>query len=202
MHSLPKLKFDKDKLEPLISQNTINYHYGKHHSGYVNKLNKALEDYPDLLNKGIESLLKEVGSAPEEVRGAILNNGGQHYNHSLYWESISPNSNGKPEGDLLEAIQKKFGSFEKFRQLFTQSGATQFGSGWAWLSVSENGELEVEHTSNADTPLLRGKQPILTMDVWEHAYYLDYQNDRPGYIQHFFNIIDWTEVSRKYSAAK
>ena len=201
MFKLPTLAYDKDALSPYISEKTLNYHYDKHHAGYVNKLNAALEDHEELLEKSIVELLQEYKSAPRELHAAILNNGGQHYNHSLYWESMSADGGGEPEGELKNALEQEFGSFGQFKEEFARAGATQFGSGWAWLSVDESGRLVVASTANADTPLLHGKTPILTMDVWEHAYYLDYQNARPDYIEEFFHVIDWAEVGRKYAEA-
>ena len=201
MFKLPALAYHKDALSPYISEKTLNYHYDKHHAGYVNKLNAALEGHEDLLAKSIVELLRDYESAPAELHAAILNNGGQHYNHSLYWESMSASGGGEPEGDLKRALEKAFGSFAEFKQEFAQAGASQFGSGWAWLSIDEAGQLVVEKTANADTPLVHGKTPILTMDVWEHAYYLDYQNARPDYIEEFFRVIDWTEIGRKYAEA-
>ena len=202
MFKLPTLPYDKDALSPYISENTLNYHYDKHHAGYVNKLNIALQGHDELLEKSIVELLKDYTSAPADLHGAILNNGGQHYNHSLYWESMSPNGGGTPGGRIREALEEEYGSFEAFKEEFSGAGVSQFGSGWAWLSLDEGGKLIIEKTGNAETPLLYGRTPLLTMDVWEHAYYLDYQNGRVNYIEEFFNVINWAEVERKYVEAK
>ena len=202
MFKLPALPYDKDALSPYISEKTLNYHYDKHHAGYVRKLNDALDGHDELLEKTIVDLLREYASAPSELHAVILNNGGQHFNHSLYWESMSPEGGEEPTGDLADAIEASFGSFKQFQEAFCAAGKSQFGSGWAWLSLDQEGGLVVENTANADTPLLHGKTPLLTMDVWEHAYYLDYQNDRPEYINEFFEVINWAEVGRKYEEAR
>lgn len=201
MFKLSALPYPKDALAPYISENTLNYHYDKHHAGYVNKLNAGLQGHPDLLEQTLEQLLQNYQDTPEELHVAILHNGGQHYNHTLYWESMSPDGGGEPEGGLAEAIATTFGSFIEFKEKFKAAGKTQFGSGWVWLSLDSANNLVLESTSNAHTPLVAGKKPILTMDVWEHAYYLDYQNARPDYIDEFFNIINWTEAGRKYNEA-
>ncbi len=200
MFTLPQLPYPTTALEPFIDDLTIQTHYGKHHQTYVNKLNAALENNPEYLEMDLIELLKSIPSLPENLKGPVTNNGGQVYNHNIYWESMAPNAGGKPSGKLLEAIEETFESFEKFKELFSAAGINQFGSGWAWLSVNENKELEVSSTSNADSPLLHGKNPILTMDVWEHAYYLKYKNLRPDYAGAFWNVVNWTEVSRKYEA--
>ncbi len=198
MFTLMQLPYNYEALEPYIDAKTVEIHYSKHHQAYVNKLNEALNSFPDLQNKTLEELLINLQDLPEDLRTPVLNNGGQLYDHNIYWESMSPNTESQPSGELAQAINQKFGSFEKFKEEFATLGTTQFGSGWAWLSVDQNGQLVAEKTSNADSPLLHGKTPILTMDVWEHAYYLKYQNKRPDYIQAFFNVINWTKVGQKY----
>lgn len=202
MFTLPQLAYSYDALEPFIDAKTVEIHHSKHHNTYVTKLNDSLKDYPELLSKTLEELLISIPDLPANLQGPVTNNGGQVYNHNLYWESIAPNAGGLPTGSLLEAINSDFGNFDEFKKLFIEAGVTQFGSGWAWLSVDTSGKLVVDKTSNADSPLMHGKKPILTMDVWEHAYYLKYQNLRPEYISNFFNIINWTEVSRKFEELK
>ena len=176
-------------------------HHDKHHNAYVTNLNAAVEKHPALFEKSVEELVADLASVPEDIRGAVRNNGGGHANHSLFWTVISPNGGGQPTGELAAEIDKKFGGFDAFKQAFSQAAATRFGSGWAWLVVS-NGELEVVSTPNQDNPLTDGKTPILGLDVWEHAYYLNYQNRRPDYIAAFWNVVDWNEVARRYEAAK
>jgi superoxide dismutase, Fe-Mn family len=197
---LPALPYASDALEPHIDKATMEIHHGKHHNAYVTNLNKALEG-SDLANKPIEEILKNISKASPAVR----NNGGGHYNHSLFWKILSPKGGGKPTGDLAAAIDKKFGSFEKFKEEFSNAGATRFGSGWAWLIVN-NGSLEVCSTPNQDNPLMdvadKKGTPILGLDVWEHAYYLKYQNRRPDYIAAFWNLVDWEAVSQRFKAAK
>jgi len=203
MFILPALPYPLEDLGPYISSDTLEYHHGKHHAAYTNKLNDALKDYPDLFEKSIEEILINLNDlVPETIRGAVRKNGGQFYNHSLYWVSMAPNAGGEPVGELAVAIKDQFESFEQFKDQFSKAGATQFGSGWAWLSITEDGSLEVESTLNEDTPLMHGKTPILTMDVWEHAYYLDYQNKRPDYIEAFFQVIDWVSANERYLKAK
>lgn len=199
MHKLPELPFSYDALEPFIDAQTMEIHHTKHHQGYVDKLNAALEGYPELQGKTIEELLLELSELPEDVRMAVRNNGGGHYNHSLFW-SVLKNEKSMPEGELLEAIEKSFESFEKFKEQFTVAASTRFGSGWAWLIADVSGSLSVDSTPNQDTPLSESKTPILGLDVWEHAYYLKYQNKRPDYIDNFWNIINWEEVARRYKS--
>ena len=192
------LPYSLEALQPYIGADTLQIHHGKHHQAYVNKLNEILAGYPDLLEMSIEDILKNLDSVPESIKIAVINNAGQVYNHNLYWESMGPNAGGEPTGKLLEEINTTFGSFEKFKEEFSNLGVTQFGSGWTWLSVDASSKLVIEKTGNADSPIMHGKTPILTMDVWEHAYYLNYQNRRPDYISAFWNVVNWTEVSRKY----
>jgi Fe-Mn family superoxide dismutase len=198
---LPKLKYAFDALEPHIDAQTMEIHHDKHHAGYTSKLNAAIEG-TDQEGKTIENILMNLDMKDKAVR----NNGGGYYNHNLFWEIMSPNGGGKPTGDLAAAIDKKFGSFDSFKEEFSKAGATQFGSGWAWLCVHEGGEVEVCSSANQDNPLMPnvgcGGTPILGMDVWEHAYYLKYQNQRPAYIDAFFNVINWEEVSRRYAQGK
>ncbi|WP_044895855.1 superoxide dismutase [Bacillus alveayuensis] len=198
---LPKLPYDYDALEPHIDKETMNIHHTKHHNTYVNNLNAALEGNEELLSKSVEEVIANLDAVPEEKRTAVRNNGGGHANHSLFWTILSPNGGGEPSGELLEAINKKFGSFESFKAEFEKAAATRFGSGWAWLVVN-NGELEVMSTPNQDSPLMEGKTPILGLDVWEHAYYLKYQNRRPEYISAFWNVVNWSEVEKRYNEAK
>ena len=198
---LPKLKYAHDALEPHIDEKTMTIHHGKHHQGYTNKLNAAIEG-TDLEGKTIENILTNL----EMSNTAVRNNGGGFFNHRLFWEVMSPDGGGKPTGELAEAIDAKFGSFEAFKDEFSSQAGGQFGSGWAWLCVQEGGKVEVCSTANQDNPLIPGigcgGYPILGLDVWEHAYYLNYQNRRPDYVNAFFNVIDWTEVSKRYAENK
>ena len=194
---LPNLSYNFDALEPHFDSKTMQIHHGKHHAGYTNKLNSAIEG-TDLKGKSIEEILKTLDMSNSAVR----NNGGGYFNHCLFWEVIGPNSGGKPEGALADVIDKSFGSFDEFKSKFSTAAATRFGSGWAWLCVGSEGDLEVCSTANQDNPLMPGecgKTPILGLDVWEHAYYLNYQNRRPDYIQAFFSVINWNAVSSKYN---
>lgn len=198
---LPQLPYDFNALEPHIDAKTMEIHHGKHHNAYVTNLNKALEGSA-LEGKTLEELMKNISSAPAAVR----NNGGGHYNHSLFWTVLSPNGGGEPTGELATAINGKFGSFAAFKEEFEKAGATRFGSGWAWLSVDGSGQLQVSSTPNQDNPVMdvadvKGT-PILGLDVWEHAYYLKYQNKRPEYISAFWNVVNWEEVSKRYADAK
>ncbi|SIP99742.1 superoxide dismutase [Maribacter ulvicola] len=198
---LPKLPYAYDALEPHIDARTMEIHHTKHHNGYTTKLNAAIEG-TDLDGKSIEDILTGLDMS----NGAVRNNGGGFYNHSLFWTILSPNGGGKPSGELADAIDSAFGSFEEFKNKFTTAAGTRFGSGWAWLCVHEGGKVEVCSTPNQDNPLMPGVecggQPILGLDVWEHAYYLNYQNKRPEYIEAFFNIINWEEVSKRYASNK
>ncbi|MDQ0340400.1 Fe-Mn family superoxide dismutase [Caldalkalibacillus uzonensis] len=200
-HELPALPYPTNALEPHIDAQTMEIHHGRHHNTYVTKLNEALEGHAELQEKSVEELIKNLDAVPESILTAVRNNGGGHANHTLFWQIMSPNGGGEPSGELAEAINKKFGSFEKFKEEFTQAALNRFGSGWAWLVVN-NGELEVTSTPNQDNPLMEGKTPILGVDVWEHAYYLKYQNKRPDYVNAFFNVINWEEVAKRYQAAK
>ena len=196
---LPDLNYNHDALEPYIDSKTMQIHHGKHHAGYTTKLNAAIAG-TDLESKSIEEILKSL----DMNNSAVRNNGGGYYNHCLFWEVMSPNGGGSPEGSLSIAIDKSFGSFDDFKSRFSAAAGTRFGSGWAWLCVDSDGSLEVCSTANQDNPLMPGecgKTPILGLDVWEHAYYLNYQNRRPDYVEAFFNVIDWSVVSAKYDAA-
>src|SRR3954464_4234208 len=196
---LPQLPYAYDALEPHIDKETMNIHHTKHHNTYVTNLNNALAGNEELLSKSVEEVISNLDAVPEAARGAVRNNGGGHANHSLFWQILSPNGGGEPTGALADAINNKFGSYESFKDEFAKAATTRFGSGWAWLSVS-NGELELSSTPNQDSPLMEGKTPILGLDVWEHAYYLKYQNRRPDYIQAWWNVVNWAEVQKRFSA--
>ena len=199
--TLPDLPYAFDALEPHIDKKTMEIHHGKHHNAYVTNLNKALEGTPDA-DKPIEEIMKNLDMS----KAAVRNNGGGHYNHSLFWTIMAPKAGGNPGGELAQAIDKDFGSFDAFKEKFAVAGATRFGSGWAWLCVHKGGKLEVCSTPNQDNPLMPdtgcGGTPILGMDVWEHAYYLHYKNRRPDYITAFWNVVNWPEVARRFAAAK
>ena len=199
-HELPKLNYAYDALEPHIDKMTMEIHHSKHHQGYITKYTKALENHQNLLEKDVETVLKQLNTLPKELQTPIRNNGGGYFNHRLFWEIMGPNSKGKPEGKLLAEIEKTFGSFEAFQDTFTKAATTQFGSGWAWLLVTDQGELKVTATQNQDVPFDQGS-PILLIDVWEHAYYLKYQNKRPDYIEAFWNVINWDAVEKNYQNA-
>ncbi|WP_238942668.1 superoxide dismutase [Planococcus beigongshangi] len=200
-YELPELPYAYDALEPHIDKETMNIHHTKHHNTYITNVNAALEGHADLASKSVEELISDLNAVPEDIRTAVRNNGGGHANHLLFWQLLTPNGTGAPSGALAEAIDSKFGSFDEFKTQFENAGKTRFGSGWAWLAVS-NGELEVTSTANQDSPLMDGKTPILGVDVWEHAYYLKYQNKRPDYLAAFWNVVNWDEVSKRYEAAK
>ena len=200
-YELPELPYAYDALEPHIDKETMNIHHTKHHNTYVTNVNNALADHSDLQDKSVEELIANLDAVPEAIRTAVRNNGGGHANHSLFWQILSPNGGGNPTGELASAIDAKFGSFDAFKEEFAKAATTRFGSGWAWLSVA-NGELEVSSTANQDSPIMEGKTPLLGLDVWEHAYYLNYQNRRPDYIGSFWNVVNWDEVSKRFAAAK
>ncbi len=200
-YALPSLPYAYNALEPHIDARTMEIHHTKHHQAYINNVNAALEAHPDLAAKSIEDLMKGLSSVPEAIRTAVRNNGGGHANHCLFWTVMKPNGGGNPGGAAGEAITATFGSFDAFKEQFNKAAATRFGSGWAWLSV-DHGKLIVESTPNQDTPLSEGRTPILGLDVWEHAYYLHYQNRRPDYIAAFWNVVNWDEVNRRLAAAK
>lgn len=200
-YELPQLPYGYDALEPHIDKETMNIHHTKHHNTYVTNLNKALEGNEELSSKSVEELISDLDSVPEAIRTAVRNNGGGHANHSLFWKLLSPEGGGEPTGSLAEAINSKFGSFDKFKEEFAAAGAGRFGSGWAWL-ILNNGDVEITSTPNQDSPLMEGKTPLLGLDVWEHAYYLKYQNRRPEYMNAFWNVVNWDEVQKLYDAAK
>jgi len=200
-YELPALPYAANALEPHIDEATMNIHHGRHHQAYINNVNAALEGHDDLSSKSIEDLISNLDAVPENIRTAVRNNGGGHANHSLFWQIMSPNGGGAPTGELADAINSAFGSFDAFKEAFAKAAATRFGSGWAWLIV-DGGKVAVTSTPNQDSPLMEGKTPILGLDVWEHAYYLNYQNKRPDYISAFWNVVNWDEVSKRYAAAK
>ncbi|MDA0205367.1 MAG: superoxide dismutase [Acidobacteria bacterium] len=200
-YSVPALPYSFDALEPHIDARTMEIHHDKHHAAYVSKVNAALEGHADLAAKSIEDLVSDLSAVPEAIRGAVRNNGGGHANHSLFWTVMAPSGGGAPSGDLAAAINAACGSFDKFKEQFGAAAATRFGSGWAWLSVG-GGKVVVESTPNQDSPLMEGRTPILGLDVWEHAYYLNYQNRRPDYISAFWNVVNWAEVAKRFAAAK
>ncbi|MGK9043623.1 superoxide dismutase [Mammaliicoccus vitulinus] len=196
---LPKLPYAYDALEPHIDKETMEIHHTKHHNTYVTKLNDAVKG-TDLESKSIEDIIKNLNSVPDNIRTAVQNNGGGHYNHSLFWELLTPNAS-EPSGEVVDAISSTFGSLDKFKEEFAAAAAGRFGSGWAWLVV-DNGELAIVSTPNQDNPISEGKLPVLGLDVWEHAYYLNYQNRRPDYINAFWNVVNWDKVNELYQAAK
>ncbi|MBI2675924.1 MAG: superoxide dismutase [Candidatus Aenigmarchaeota archaeon] len=197
-HELPPLPYDFNALEPHIDTQTMQIHHGKHHAGYVNNLNAALEGHPDLQKLSVEQLLKEIKKVPENIRQAVINNAGGHANHSLFWNIMGPNGGGEPSGGLEEAISSSFGNFNSFKEQFAKAGLGRFGSGWAWL-IQEGNKLSIISTPNQDSPLMEGKKPILGLDVWEHAYYLKYQNRRADYIAAWWNVVNWKEVEDGYN---
>jgi Fe-Mn family superoxide dismutase len=198
---LPELPYAFDALEPHIDARTMEIHHGKHHAAYTNKLNEALEKHAQLQSKSIEELLRGLDSIPEDIRNVVRNNGGGYANHALFWEIMGPNGGGEPTGELADAIKQKFGSFADFKAKVNAAGVGQFGSGWTWLAAG-NGGLEVYGTPNQDSPLMKGHRPILGIDVWEHAYYLNYQNRRPDYLEAWWNVVNWDEVNRRFRDAK
>ncbi|KAB2391912.1 superoxide dismutase [Mn] [Bacillus cereus] len=200
-HELPNLPYAYDALEPHFDKETMNIHHTKHHNTYITNLNAALEGHAELADKSVEELVANLNEVPEAIRTAVRNNGGGHANHTFFWTILSPNGGGQPVGELATAIEAKFGSFDAFKEEFAKAGATRFGSGWAWLVVN-NGELEVTSTPNQDSPLTEGKTPVIGLDVWEHAYYLNYQNRRPDYIGAFWNVVDWNTAEKRYQEAK
>lgn len=199
-YTLPDLPYDYDALEPHIDERTMKIHHTKHHQGYTDKVNAALEghSFGDL---PIEKVLRRIDEVPESIRQNVINNGGGYANHSLFWTVLSPNGGGAPTGEISDAINEHFGSFDKFKEAFNNAATGQFGSGWAWLVVDENGKLEATSTANQDSPYMDGKTPILGLDVWEHAYYLNYQNKRGDYVKAFWNLVNWDQVNEYYSDA-
>jgi Fe-Mn family superoxide dismutase len=199
-YELPKLDYPFDALEPYIDARTMEIHHDKHHGGYVKKTNAALESHPDLASKSIDELLSDLSAVPEDIRTAIRNNGGGHSNHSLFWKVMAPGAGGEPQGALAEAISAKFDGFDAFKTEFSSAAGSRFGSGWAWLVKDASGGLKVVSTANQDSPLSDGLQPILGLDVWEHAYYLKYQNRRPEYIEAWWNVVNWDEVAKRFES--
>jgi superoxide dismutase, Fe-Mn family len=200
--TLPPLPYDYGALEPHIDTQTMQIHHDKHHAAYVNNLNAALKDHPDLQSKSIEDLIRGINSVPEAIRPAVRNNGGGHLNHTMFWEIMKPGGSSQPGGGLAQAIQAKFGGVDALKQQVNDAGVKRFGSGWAWVVVDGSGNLQVTSTANQDSPLMEGQTPILGVDVWEHAYYLKYQNLRPKYLEAWWNVLNWEEVARRYEAAK
>ncbi|MDT0003061.1 superoxide dismutase [Listeria cossartiae subsp. cayugensis] len=200
-YELPKLPYTYDALEPNFDKETMEIHYTKHHNTYVTKLNEAVAGHPELASKSAEELVANLDSVPEDIRGAVRNHGGGHANHTLFWSILSPNGGGAPTGNLKAAIESEFGTFDEFKEKFNAAAAARFGSGWAWLVVN-GGKLEIVSTANQDSPLSDGKTPVLGLDVWEHAYYLKFQNRRPEYIDTFWNVINWDEANKRFDAAK
>lgn len=199
MHTLPKLAYDYNALEPIIDARTMEIHHTKHHQGYVNNLNAALEEHPELLKKDITEILADFKNLPDEIKKAVRNNGGGHANHTLFWSILTPQGN-EPSGELLKAIEKTFGRFSQFKEKFEATAAGQFGSGWGWLVKDSKGDLEIISTPNQDSPIMDGLTPILGIDVWEHAYYLNYQNRRPDYLSSIWKIIDWNKVEEYFQS--
>ncbi len=198
---LPALSYALNALEPHIDAKTMEIHHGKHHQAYITNLNAAIAGTP-FENQPIETILANINTVPENIRGAVRNNGGGHANHSLFWTTIAPNAGGEPTAELASAITAAFGSFAAFKEKFETAAKTRFGSGWAWLTVDANGQLEVSSSANQDSPIMDGKTPILGLDVWEHAYYLNYQNRRPDYVSAFWNVVNWTQVAANFTQAK
>ena len=201
-YELPKLKYNYDALEPHIDATTMKIHHERHHGAYTNNLNAALEGHEALSHMDIETLLQSLEQVPEAIYWAVRNNGGGYYNHTLFWSMMSPQGCGEPKGQLGLAIENTFGSFEKFKELFNKAAATRFGSGWAWLILNKNHELEVVSTPNQDSPIMEGNKILMGLDVWEHAYYLKYQNKRPDYINAWWNVIDWDYIEERYNTLK
>ena len=197
--TLPKLTYEFNALEPHIDARTMEIHHDKHHQAYINNLNAAIEKHADLANKSVEDLLKDLNAVPEDIRTAVRNNGGGHWNHSMFWQIMSPKGGGEPSGGLADAIKKAFGDFKTFKEKLAAAAVGQFGSGWGWLVKDQSGALSVVATPNQDNPMSNGLTPILGIDVWEHAYYLNYQNRRPDYIAAWWNVVNWDEVSKRFA---
>jgi superoxide dismutase, Fe-Mn family len=195
-HTLPPLPYPTDALEPHIDKQTMEIHHGKHHQAYVTNLNAALEKHPELGSKSVEDLIKDLSAVPEDIRTAVRNNGGGHVNHTMFWEIMGPNGGGAPTGAVADAITSSFGSFDKLKEELKKAGVARFGSGWAWV-IDNGGKLTIESTANQDSPLMEGKKPILGVDVWEHAYYLKYQNRRPDYLEAWWNTVNWAAVNKR-----
>lgn len=200
-HEVPPLPYDYNALEPHIDEQTMRIHHDKHHQAYVNNLNTALEKHPDLQGKTVEDLIRDINALPEDIRTAVRNNGGGHANHTLFWQVMGPNGGGEPSGRLADAISQAFGSFSDLKDRMSKAGMGRFGSGWAWLVAGQGGKLDVISTPNQDSPLMEGQAPLLGVDVWEHAYYLKYQNRRADYLEAWWNVVNWDEVARRYDNA-
>lgn len=201
-YQLPKLPYSYDALEPHIDARTMEIHHTKHHQTYINNVNAALEKYPALADKSVEDLIRDLNAVPEDIRTVVRNNGGGHANHSMFWTIMAPKAGGEPSGELAGAIKSAFGGFDSFKDQFSKAAAGRFGSGWAWLSVDGSGKLVVTSTPNQDSPLSEGLKPILGLDVWEHAYYLNYQNRRPDYIAAWWNVVNWKQAASNYASSK
>jgi superoxide dismutase, Fe-Mn family len=199
---VPPLPYDYNALEPYIDTQTMQLHHDKHHGAYVNNLNAALQNAPQFASLSIEDLIRRLNEVPDSIRTAVRNNGGGHLNHSMFWRIMTPNGGGQPGGDLASAINSTFGSFDQFKAAFNDAGVKRFGSGWAWLILDSSGKLQVISTANQDSPLIDGNYPIMGNDVWEHAYYLKYQNRRPDYLNAWWNVVNWNEIERRYQQAK
>ena len=195
-HSLPALPYPTDALEPHIDKMTMEIHHGKHHQAYVTNLNAALDKHPELHTKSIEDLLKGINTVPEDIRTAVRNNGGGHANHSMFWQVMGPNAGGAPTGAIADAINGSFGGFDKFKEELKKAGVGRFGSGWAWV-IDQGGKLAIESSANQDSPLMEGKKVVFGVDVWEHAYYLKYQNRRPDYLDAWWNVVNWNEINKR-----
>ena len=200
--TLPPLPYPADALEAAIDKMTMEIHHGRHHKAYVDNLNAAVQGHPNLESKPIEQLLREIGGVPQDIRQKVINNGGGHANHTIFWQVMGPNAGGKPEGPLAKAIDDAFGSFDKFQKELSTAGATQFGSGWAWLVADNTGKLKVRKAANQDSPYMRGDTPLLGVDVWEHAYYLKYQNKRADYVDAWWNVVNWDAVNKRFAEAQ
>ncbi len=200
-YELPPLPYDYNALEPHIDEATMRFHHDKHHAAYIANVNNALANHPELAALSVERLISDLSRVPEDIRTTVRNNGGGHANHTLFWQIMAPNAGGTPSGALAAAIDRTFGSFDAFKEQLSKAGAGRFGSGWAWLSADGSGALRIESTANQDSPLSEGRTPILGLDVWEHSYYLKYQNRRPDYIAAWWNVVNWPEVARRYEAA-
>lgn len=201
-HKLPELPYAYDALEPYVDKQTMEIHHQKHHAAYIAKLNGALESFPDLQKKSVEDLIRNLSALPESIRTAVRNNGGGHYNHTIFWNIMAPNAGGEPAGDLAAAIKNKFGSFAAFKEEFSSAAANRFGSGWAWLVLDNAGQLAVMSSPNQDNPVSEGFKPLMGLDVWEHAYYLKYQNRRPEYIENWWHVVNWRVVGERYDTMK
>src|SRR5579875_1468674 len=201
-YEVPPLPYAYNALEPHIDEETMHLHHDKHHQAYVTNANNALANHPDLANMPVEQLIGNLNQVPEDIRTAVRNNAGGHANHTFFWQIMAPNAGGQPTGALAEAINQTFGSFDAFKEQFNKAAAGRFGSGWAWLTADNSGKLQIESTPNQDSPLMEGRTPILGLDVWEHSYYLKYQNRRPEYVAAWWNVVNWPEANRRYEQAR